>query len=78
MHKKWRNTSGWCAARQAHSEHRTRALCACHRHIATHHARELARDGEAATDFCAETRAQPPILAADLYLPADYFRRGGI
>jgi len=32
------------------------------------------------TDFCAETRAQPPIgpLAADLNRPADYFRRGGI
>src|SRR5262249_6706634 len=34
-------------ARQAHREHRTFALLARHGHIATHHARELAREGKA-------------------------------
>ena len=32
---------------QAHGEHRTFAELALHRHIATHHARELAREGKA-------------------------------
>jgi hypothetical protein len=35
------------AARQAHGEDRTFARLARHGHIATHHARELAGDGEA-------------------------------
>src|SRR6516162_7738576 len=35
------------APRQAHGEHRTFARLARHGHVATHHARELARDGEA-------------------------------
>jgi Transposase DDE domain group 1 len=35
------------AARQAHREHRALAQFACHRHIAAHHARELAREGKA-------------------------------
>jgi hypothetical protein len=34
------------AARQAHREHRTLAGLARHRNVATHHARELARDGK--------------------------------
>jgi hypothetical protein len=32
---------------QAHGEHRTLAQLARHRDVAAHHARELARDGEA-------------------------------
>ena len=35
------------AARQAHCEHRAFARLARHGHIAAHHARELAGDGEA-------------------------------
>jgi hypothetical protein len=35
------------APRQAHSKHRALARLARHRHIATHHARELAREGKA-------------------------------
>src|SRR5262249_9307455 len=35
------------AARQAHREHRAFARLARHRHIAAHHARELAREGKA-------------------------------
>jgi hypothetical protein len=35
---------------------------------------DAAYDTLPATGFCAETRAQP--LAADLNLPAEYFRRG--
>ena len=38
---------GWRAARQAHGEHRALARLARHRHVAAHHARELAGDGEA-------------------------------
>src|SRR6516164_9100045 len=34
-------------ARQAHREYRTFARLARHRHVAAHHARELARDGQA-------------------------------
>src|SRR5262244_2552549 len=34
------------APRQAHGEHRTFARLARHRHVAAHHARELAGDGE--------------------------------
>src|SRR5262249_33489266 len=34
---------------QAHGEHRAFAVLARHSHVATHHARELARDGEAET-----------------------------
>src|SRR5262249_5698399 len=34
---------------QAHGEHRTFARLARHGHVATHHARELAGDGEAET-----------------------------
>jgi hypothetical protein len=37
---------GCCAVRQPHSEYRTLARFACHRHVATHHAREFAGDGE--------------------------------
>ena len=35
--------------RQAHGEHRAFAVLARHRHVAAHHARELAGDGEAET-----------------------------
>src|SRR5215471_18288366 len=35
------------APRQSHGEHRAFALLARHRHVAAHHARELAGDGEA-------------------------------
>jgi hypothetical protein len=35
-----------CAVRQPHSEYRTLARFACHRHVATHHAREFAGDSE--------------------------------
>jgi hypothetical protein len=34
------------AARQAHREYRTFTWLARHGHVATHHARELARDGK--------------------------------
>src|SRR5215472_15900661 len=37
------------APRQAHDEHRTFARLARHGHLAAHHARELAGDGEAET-----------------------------
>src|SRR5262249_8209250 len=37
------------SARQAHCKYRTFARLAPHRHIATHHARELAGDGKAET-----------------------------
>jgi hypothetical protein len=33
--------------REAHSKDRTLAGFACHRHVAAHHARELAGDGKA-------------------------------
>src|SRR5215831_9641656 len=39
--------SGWRAARQAYRKHRALARLACHGHVAAHHARELARDGQA-------------------------------
>src|SRR5215831_3026288 len=39
----------WRAARQAHRKHRTSAQLARHGHVAAHHARELAGDGEAQT-----------------------------
>src|SRR5215468_4103023 len=39
----------WRAARQAHRKHRTFAQLARHGHVAAHHARELAGDGEAET-----------------------------
>src|SRR6266567_6809957 len=46
----------WCrAARQAHREHRSLARLARHRHIATHHACELAREGKA--------KPGPPVAA---------------
>src|SRR5262245_8204999 len=38
---------GYCAARQLHREDRALARLARHGHVATHHARELAGDGEA-------------------------------
>ena len=38
--------SGWRAGRQAHGEDRALARLARHRHVAAHHARELARDGK--------------------------------
>src|SRR5262245_54846380 len=38
--------SGWRAARQAHCKDRAFARLARHRHVATHHARELAGDGK--------------------------------
>src|SRR5262249_34402872 len=41
--------SGIGTHRQTHREHRAFARLARHRHIATHHARELAGDGEAET-----------------------------
>src|SRR5262249_14631787 len=41
--------SGWSAARQAHRKHRALARLARHGHVAAHHARELAGDGEAET-----------------------------
>src|SRR6516225_9363292 len=41
----WRSCA--IAARQAHREHRTLARLARHRHVAAHHARELAREGKA-------------------------------
>src|SRR5262245_45781135 len=37
------------ASRQAHGEHQTFARLARHSHVAAHHARELAGDGEAET-----------------------------
>src|SRR5262249_45179251 len=37
---------GCCAAWQPNGEHRALARLARHRHVATHHARELARDGK--------------------------------
>ena len=37
----------YCAGRQPHREHRALARLAHHRHVAAHHARELARDGKA-------------------------------
>src|SRR5262249_52924360 len=37
------------ASRQAHGEHRAFTLLARHGHVAAHHARELAGDGEAET-----------------------------
>src|SRR5215472_17849554 len=39
--------SGWRAARQAHRKDRALARLARHSHVATHHARELAREGKA-------------------------------
>src|SRR5215468_5304911 len=36
---------GCCAAQQPHGEHRALARLARHRHVAAHHARELAGDG---------------------------------
>jgi len=39
--------AGWRAAQQTHGEHRALARLARHRHVAAHHARELAGDGEA-------------------------------
>src|SRR5262249_53730199 len=41
--------SGWRAARQAYRKHRALARLACHGHVAPHHTRELAGDGEAET-----------------------------
>src|SRR5262249_50894291 len=48
----WREIHGWLgnlggrAARQAHREHRAFARLARHRHVAAHHARELARESK--------------------------------
>jgi hypothetical protein len=44
-----RPCSGVAAARQPYREHRTRAQFARHRHVAAHHARELAGDCEPET-----------------------------
>src|SRR6516165_7432742 len=41
--------SGWRAGRQADREDRALARLARHRHVAAHHACELARDGKAQT-----------------------------
>src|SRR5215831_10207101 len=53
------------APRQAHSEHRTFARLARHGHVAAHHARELAGDGEAETG-AAETLRGRGISLAEL------------
>src|SRR5262249_37179543 len=43
---------------QPHGEHRTFALLTHHRHVATHHARELAGDGEAEPGAAVAARGQ--------------------
>src|SRR5215831_8473154 len=45
-------------ARQTHREHRALARFACHGHVATHHARELASDGKAEPSTAVATRRQ--------------------
>src|SRR6516165_2744751 len=55
--------SGWRAARQSHGEHRAFALLARHSHVAAHHARELAGDGEAATGSAEALRGRGISLA---------------
>jgi hypothetical protein len=47
-----------CACRQAHRKHRTLARFACHRHVAAHHARELAREGKAEPRAAVAARGQ--------------------
>src|SRR5262245_54148391 len=49
---------GCCAARQAHRKDRALARLARHGHVATHHARELARDGEAEARAAVPTRGE--------------------
>ena len=44
--------------RQAHGEHRTFAWLARYGHIATHHARELARDGKAEAGSAVAARGE--------------------
>src|SRR6516165_1938036 len=53
---------GCRAARQAHREHRALARLARHRHVAAHHARELAGDGKA------EPRATEPLRSRGISL----------
>src|SRR6266566_5381052 len=49
----------WCrAARQAHREHRSLARLARHRHVAAHHACELAREGKAEPRPTVATRGE--------------------
>src|SRR6516225_2507675 len=55
--------SGWRAARQSHGEHRAFALLARHSHVAAHHARELAGDGEAETGSAEALRGRGISLA---------------
>src|SRR5215831_785884 len=45
-------------SRQAHREHRALARFARHGHVATHHARELARDGKAEAGSAVAARSQ--------------------
>src|SRR5215469_48798 len=49
---------GCRAARQSHREHRALARLARHRHIAAHHARELAGDGKAEPGAAVAARGQ--------------------
>src|SRR5215470_19196644 len=55
--------SGFCTDRQTHYKHRTFAQFARRRHIATHHARELAGDGEAETGAAEALRGRGIDLA---------------
>src|SRR6516164_6133466 len=57
--------SGWHAARQSHREYRTFARLARHRHVAAHHACELAREGKAEPS-AAETLRGRGISLAEL------------
>ena len=50
---------GWRAARQAHREYGALTRFARHGHIAAHHARQLARDGEAEAGAAKFLRGRP-------------------
>jgi hypothetical protein len=50
-----------CADRQAHREDRALARLARHRHVAAHHARELAREGKTEPGAAVAARGQRPI-----------------
>src|SRR5215472_5029126 len=49
---------GCCAAWQPHGEHRALARLARHRHVAAHHARQLARESKAEPSTAVAARGQ--------------------
>src|SRR6476660_9018823 len=55
---RWNLSLAIAATRQAHCKHRTFAHLARHGHVATHHARELARKGKAEPRSPVSTRSE--------------------